>query len=142
MKNNIRFKQEFVLVKIIVLLAIIAVLLFSSTGCKKGIIFDKEMVIGDWRSWELYDGQNVWYWTFTDDSVLIYRNSPGIADSLIYEQADWNTKTFDINIFPTTDPVDSIGNPNWFIDIAKYHRSYLVLQNDQDNHSFSLTRIN
>ena len=117
-------------------------------SCKKGLIFDKEMVIGNWRMWELYSPGNTYYWTFTADSVFIFLQPDSLnADSkspsgaLIYKQANWNTGTFNINLFQLSNPFDSTKNLSCYIDIAKYHRDYLVIKADNYNWSATLSRM-
>ena len=130
--------------KKIVLTVLIAT---SFISCKKGLIFDKEMVIGNWRMWELYTPGSIYYWTFTEDSVFIFVSPDSLNASgkdspkqLVYKQADWNTGTFDINLFETSNPFDSTKTITCFIDIAKYNRDYLVISADDYNWSATLSR--
>src|SRR5215510_10489465 len=100
-------------------------LLFIMSSCMKGLIFDKEMVIGDGQMWEVYSPGYIYYWTFTDDYVYIFKavdtsfiGGPTIGDQavptdsreLVYKQADWNTRTFDLNLFEQSNPFDSLRN--------------------------------
>lgn len=119
----------------------------SFLSCKKGLIFDKEMVIGNWRMWELYTPGSIYYWTFTEDSVFIFISPDSLnaagKDSpkqLVYKQADWNTRTFDINLFEISNPFDATRKITCFIDIAKYNRNYLVIRADDYNWSAALSR--
>ena len=117
-------------------------------SCKKGWVFDKEMVIGEWRMWELYSPTGTYYWTFTEDSVFIYLQ-PNVDSTgnesgcrrLVYQQSNWNTKSFDLNLFEVSNPFDSTRRLTCFIDIARYQRSYLVIRADKYNWSASLSRI-
>jgi len=114
------------------------------SSCKKGLIFDKEMVIGDWKMWELYTPGSTYYWTFTADSVFIYQQSDEAKEpekKLVYQQGNWNSGTFDINLFELSNPFDSTRRLTCFIDIAKYHRDYVVIKADQYNWSATLSRV-
>ena len=121
---------------------------FAFSGCKKGLIFDKEMVIGDWRMWELYSPGNTYYWTFTEDSVFIFLqpdsldgNSKSPSGTLVYKQGNWNTVSFNINLFQLSNPFDSAKMLTSYIDISKNHRDYLVIKADHYNWTATLSRL-
>ena len=131
-------------------------LLFIMSSCMKGLIFDKEMVIGDWQMWEVYSPGYIYYWTFTDDYVYIYKaidstfkGGPTVGDQavatdtreLVYQQAGWNNRTFNLNLFEQSNPFDSSKNFGCHIEISKNRRDYLVLEADNYNWSATLSRI-
>ena len=132
--------------KTLLLSAAICMVCFAS--CKKGLIFDKEMVIGDWRMWEQYSLGNTYYWTFTRDSLFIYLKPDSLdidvkqnPSCLVYKQGTWNNHSFTIDIFDASNPFDSSRTFSCYIDIAKYHRDYLVLRESKSNWSASLSRL-
>jgi len=135
------------------MLLLVLVLALAFTSCKKGLIFDKDMVIGTWKMWEIYSPGYTYYWTFTDDMVYIYKQAdsttafnsdkaPNDASMvLVYQQSGWNTGGYDINLFDHTNPFMPNENLNCRIDISKFNRNYLVLTDNNHNWSASLGRV-
>ena len=125
-------------------LLVVLLIAVTFSSCKKGLIFDKEMVIGEWRMWEIYSPGSIYYWTFTEDSVFIYQQFDEDKEQekkMVYKQGDWNSGTFDVNLFELSNPFDSSKRLTCYIDIAKYHRDYVVIKADQYNWSATLSRL-